>query len=217
MEEHTADYLRGVAAALRDDLDAAIVEFESAVEAEPSSLPALLGLLDALVRSGRIDEADAVAAQLLARNPPESAALAAVARLRERQARSVDAADLLSRADLGHDLAAYALYLRVLIEEGRFEEAILEAERGLDWDLARPQALLTKGLSLLHFGDLAGAANTLDEVDSVSFDALLSDWASGLGMAKKTDDALRLLDPVLRGPPRSETAAVLARKLTDAK
>jgi tetratricopeptide (TPR) repeat protein len=211
-EDYASDYLRGTAAALRDDFDAAIDAFERALERDPSSLPAQLGLLDALARAGRLGDADRIAEQVLAREPADSGMLTAVARLREQQGRPGDAAALVARADLGHDLPAYTLYLRVLIEEGRFEEVVLEAERGLGWDLARPYALLAKGLSLLHFGDHAGAAEALARVDAKSYDDLLSEWSSGLSASGRVDGLLRLL----AAAPESETASALARKLREA-
>jgi tetratricopeptide (TPR) repeat protein len=212
MGDHTADYLRGTAAALRGDLDAAIDAFERALERDPTSLPVRLSLLEALARVGRTDDADRIAEQLLELEPPESAAFTAVARLREREGRPGDAAALLARADVVHDLSAYALYLRVLVEEGRFEEALLEAERGLGWELARPYALLTKGVSLLHFGDHAGAVEAFDQLDPRGYDDLLADWADGVRAANRADGALCLLEAA----SGSETARALAQKLRQA-
>jgi len=206
------DLLRGTAAALRDDLTGAIEAFERALDRDPSSLPAQLGLLDALARAGRLDDADRIAEQVLGRELVESGAFTAVARLREQQGRPGDAAALLTEADLGKDLSAYALYLRVLIEEGRFEEALLEAERGLDWDLARPYALLAKGLSLLRVGEQTAAVETLAGVDAEEYDELLSEWSSGVSASGRADDVLH----VLAAAPHNETATALTRKLREA-
>src|SRR3954468_18538853 len=97
-------YLHASAAALRDDFEAAIAGFESILAGDPSSMPAALGLLAALVRVGRLDYADRVATAVIPRAAGDSGALTAVARLRERQGRSTEAAELLQGADLGSHL-----------------------------------------------------------------------------------------------------------------
>jgi len=216
MSELHDEYLLGSAASLRNDFETAIAAFEGILQRDPSSVDALLGLLDALVRVDRLDDAERVAQQLLAQEPADSGVFVGVARLRERQRRVDDAAELLQRANIGQDLAAYTLYLRVLIEQERFTEALLEAERGLEWELARPSALLAKGLSLLYFGDTAGAARTLDELDPEGFDNLLANWAAGLRAAGKADVVQHLVEPILQGQRPSATAAALARKLSEA-
>src|SRR5713226_4250417 len=100
MSELHDEYLLGSAASLRNDFETAIAAFEGILQRDPSSVDALLGLLDALVRVDRLDDAERVAQQLLAQEPADSGVFVGVARLRERQRRVDDAAELLQRANI---------------------------------------------------------------------------------------------------------------------
>jgi tetratricopeptide (TPR) repeat protein len=209
-----AEFRRGTAAALRDDFDTAVAAFERSLASDPESVLAALSLIDAYARLGRIDEADRLATGLLARHPADGGVLVAAARLRERQGRVAEAIELLSGADLVGDLSAYVLYLRLLVEAARYEEALLEAERGIASLIPRPHARLAKGISLLHFDDIAGAVALLDEVDPDGFERVLVSWAHGLRAAGAANRVATLLQRPAAADP-SGTAAALRRMLSN--
>jgi hypothetical protein len=101
--------------------------------------------------------------------------------------------------DLSETSLAYSHYLRLLLANGRFEEAFLEARRGFD-SLYRPDALLATALGRLHLGEMAQANETLASLDPNEFADLLRTWGRRLQRSNVAD---RLRALVRQNPQQS--------------
>lgn len=147
-----------------------------------------------LIRSGRVDEAEALARRLLAAAPGDADALnilGGIARLRGDRGRAAGlyAEALQKRPGFTKALSNLGA---VLVEEGRYDEAIRHLNEALVLDPAFIDARVNLGTALLEAGKYADAERELTAaVNAVSDDPLA--W-NGLGNARfhlgKIDDAI---------------------------
>ncbi len=207
---------KGILLALRGELDAAAEALELSRRLDPDAVDPVLNLFETYQKLGRASEAAALEEELLRRWGEDQAVLVAAAQYREEQGRSADALDLVrSRfVDPSETSLAYPHYLRLLLANGRFEEAFLEARRGFN-SLYRPDALLATALGRLHFGEMAQANETLASFDPNEFADLLRAWGRRLQRSNVADRLRALVHQNLQQfPDDGRWLAVLAA-LTD--
>ncbi len=159
-------------------------------------------LLQCYIDAKRFKEANALSAKLLTDWPDNPAVLGSVAHLAEQQGQPAVALSLLrdESIDLDAASAVYPFYLRLLVENGRFEEALQEADRGFN-SLWRIEASISRGLSLLHFGDDRQAIACLRQIDFEEFRELLGEWAQALHNTGIAQTVAALLDGAIARNP----------------
>jgi hypothetical protein len=188
--------------------------FERALESDPQSLPALINLMDLYREDGDATRARQMATRALAADANQPAVIAAVARLLEGEHRSGEALSLIR--DGGLHLNAHApvfpLYLRLLLEEGRYEEVVLEARRGFE-TIWRVDSLLTIAVAMLHFKDPTQAAQYLDLVDWSPELRGGARWVSAIQRSQSLGTIRDLVDLGVKAQPASAGTRRLAELL----
>lgn len=171
--------------ALRGEFEGAAAAFERSRDLDPDAVEPALNLFEAYQSLNRSEEAEALAAELLRRWPTDQSARVAVARFNEWRGACAEALALLRSPgiDVGANSPAYPDYLRLLLADGRFEEAVLEARRGRD-SLYRPDALLTMAIGQLKLGEADLASKTLALLDLDEYAELLKEWGERLSRSK---------------------------------
>lgn len=142
---------------------------------------ALLDVFDEYVAQGKLAEAEAMKAELLARWPTDQSVLVSVAELLERQGRYEEALALMrsGHVNLSPSSNAYPHYLRMLTGAQHWEEAVLEARWAFQMPTVwTPQARLARIFALLHFGEREMLRQTLAEFDPAEYPDLIEDWVS---------------------------------------
>ena len=141
-------------------------------------------------------EADALASHLLKLWPHEQAALVSVAKLREAQGRLDESLKLIRdrHVDITVNSLAYPVYLRILLENQRYDEAVIEAQAALQSPtLWTPYAMLTRIIALLHFKEYEMLRRQLAEFDVDEFADLIDDCAARMKQAGALEQVKRLL------------------------
>lgn len=172
---------KGVELAMRGQLADAAEALQRSRQLNVDALDPALNLFEVHQKLGHDSEARALEAELIRRWPNDQLALVAIARFREWNGQAAEALALLrgGQVDLREASLAYPDYLRLLIANGAFEEALLEGRRGLN-SLFRPDALLAMLLGQLHFGEGGLAQETLDLLDPREYSGLLQEWGERL-------------------------------------
>lgn len=169
--------------------------------AQPDDPDVATRLIDAYGDAGRHAQADALVARALERWPAHPGIRLAAARHREETGHPAEALALLrEHVDLDASAPAYPVYLRVLLGAERYEEALLEANRGMS-SLWEPHAVLTRAVALAHFGDPRQAAELLARLDPVRYARLIRTWARALRSSGALSRVLALLDEVRATQP----------------
>jgi tetratricopeptide (TPR) repeat protein len=142
-------------------MDAAVLEFATAVNRDPSHAPARRFLALALNESGKTDEALRPAERAAELDPTNVASHDVLSVILARQGQMQRAIDEAQRAvELGpEDLSACQFLSGRLLGLGRTDEAINAARDGLAVDPTNPELHYTLGLALARKGDFAGATN----------------------------------------------------------
>lgn len=215
-----AEYLAGLKLALKGDWEGATAAFERSRGRHDDVLAPALNLLDGYQRLGRMDEAAALAEEVLKRWPDEHHALLAVARLRERQGRPNEALELMRHAAVnsGPDSIAYPTYLRLLIENRRWDEAAIEAR----WAFQQPSswiapAQLTQILTLFHAGEHQRALGILEQLNVAEYISLLDDWATCMHAAGAIEEVRQLLTDAMRVAPNNGKLVILHRQFSNTR
>lgn len=190
-----AEFLKGLELAMRGKRAQAIEAFERSHRLNPYALDPALNLLESYQEEGRMAEADALAGELLRRWPNEQAALVSVAKLREAQGRLDEALKLIRdrHVDTTINSLAYPAYLRILLENQHYDEALIEAQAALQsLTLWTPYAMLTRIIALLHFKEYEMLRRQLAEFDVDEFADLIDDHAARMKQAGALEQVRRL-------------------------
>jgi hypothetical protein len=214
--------MNGMRLALTGDFASAIEAFQRSRLSNGDAIEPALNLFQAYLDTERMNDAEVLASELARRWPDHEAVFVALAKWREKQGRPAEALQLIRdpRVNLAAESHAYPVYLRLLLANSRFEEAIIEAERGLSAPLWKSQALLTKGAALLSFSDVEGAIRSFEQLDSEGFgegeplrSGLLPLWTRALARAGDIGRAKALIDDALSRYPDHEGLTALRSEL----
>ncbi len=142
-------------------MDAAELEFATAVNVDPSNAPARRFLALTLNKSGRTDEALQPAERAVELDPTNAAGHYILSVILAGQGQMQRAIGEAQRAvELGPEyLSPYPLLAGLLLESGRAEEANNVARNGLAVSPINPELHYTLGLVLARKGDFASATN----------------------------------------------------------
>ncbi len=215
MNDYEQEMRQAMVQAMRGDLAGAIAAYERCRAARPNDLEPVLQLVDLLPRAGRAAEADPLADEMLARWPTDPAVPLAVARLREELGRPEEALSHLlgNRLDLYPEGNAYPDYLRLLVANGLFAEAAIEAQQGLVREtLWRPHALLAAAIAKAHLGDVAAVRAALDQLDVGDFGDLIDQWVDRLTRGNAIEPVRAALRRARDAAPDHARLAELARR-----
>ena len=189
-------------------VDDAIREFQRAVQLQPQSVPAQLGLAIAYQRSGQDANAWQGYQQVLVLEPTNRQALAAVGQLggyrSEWQAQGIEALTVL--LDLTpEDISARAQRALLLGYQGRFAEAIADYEVVL---AASPMAEVLQDAAQIYTysGDYEQALVLFERylaTDKPLSEAAATAYAQSLQVAGRNAEALALLQRRLQAAPES--------------
>lgn len=196
-QDFQEEFLRGLQLALRGEHAKAIEAFERSRRLNPDALDPALNLMESYQEEGLLAEADVVAGELLELWPNEHAALFSVAKLREAQGRPTEAFELIRRPhfDVSGDSLAFPFYLRVLIENQRYQEADNAAKAALKSStLWRPHAVLTRIITLLQFKEYDKLRRYVAEFDVDGFTDLVNDCAAHMRQAGALKPVKKLFD-----------------------
>jgi len=210
--------IAGLARVSLDATDAAIADFERALEIAPGNRVAALALATLYNRTDRPDEAETVLRSALEAGRGDGSLLSGLVQLLVAQNKAGDAEALLRRMvdDRPEDPASHALLARLLLASNRAEEALPIAEQASELAPEAPPALETLGrvqLALGRSGDAVATFERLAELRPQSADAqfLLARAQAGAG---RTEGATSTLQGLLaRAPERHDARIVLARLL----
>lgn len=203
--------------AMRGDVPSAIEKYQRCRHEWPDRFEPALQLLDLFTSEQRFDEADVVASEIVRRWPRDPDAAHALSRLRELQGRPVEALALLrgSGARLFPDSNAYPDYLRLLLANSRYDEAVIEADLGLERPvLWRPMALLAKIIALVQQGRGGETLPLFEELDVDDFADLVDDWAAHLKRAGVLGRIQENLERTAAAAPAHARLASLRRRFS---
>ncbi|HYJ88263.1 MAG TPA: tetratricopeptide repeat protein [Pyrinomonadaceae bacterium] len=214
-QDFEAEFLKGLELAMRGKHVEAIEAFERSSRLNRYALDPALNLLESYMKVERTAEADALADELLKLWPNEQAALVSVAELREAQGRPDEALKLIldRHVDSTINSLAYPAYLRLLLENEQYDEAMSEAEAALQSPtLWTPYAMLARIIALLHFKEYEMLQRRLAEFDVEEFADLVDDTAARMKQAGALDQAKRLFADARRHLPHDETLKKLSAR-----
>lgn len=170
------------------NLDGAAYSLDKSLNGRPDFLPAMAALADVEVRSGRLDEAEAIARRILDKHPKRALGmtlLGDVAWARQQQAPAVDRYRQAHRAEPSTaTLLKLTAALEVQGNAGAAADALATWVRGKPDDLRAVRALA--GVQVRR-GDHAGARATLER--------LLKTQPGDAGLLNELANVLLVLDP----------------------
>jgi hypothetical protein len=185
---------------------------------DPSDQGVALDLFDSLVHCERLDEAETMVADLRARWASDEPVLVALAELRESQRRLPEALALIQdlNIDVGASALAYSDYLRILVENQRWDEAVIESLRGIDDPAgAKGDAWLTRVFSTLALDEPKMAADAAQALEQEQADEVVEHFLRRTKAAGVLPMLRRLLDGGVAAQPGSAALKRLRDRFDD--
>jgi hypothetical protein len=202
---------------LQGELAEAIEGFEACRRLRPQAVDPVIPLLDCYRSTGDMARANELAGELRRRWPTDGGALLAVARLKEEEGNAAEALAIVrsGSVDLGPRGNAYPDYLRLLIENGRWEETAVGSSFALEGESVWwPDALLARALAQLHFGESELARETLERFDPTEYAELIDFWRDRLHRTGALASVTQLLADATASAPACERLAALRDRFT---
>lgn len=202
----TQDYDRyyedAIANALAGETDAAIEALQTCHRLMPERVEPLLDLLQLYRKQGLATETMATVQTLLARWPADCAVRLAAARVFLDVHRLQNALGMLEGISVDADSLEYPNYLGLLLECGKYEEALQAASMGLDSALWSAQAALSRAIALSRLGRHVEALELFEQLDREEFgcedqplrQGLIPAWADALLRVGRRTEARMLLN-----------------------
>jgi pentatricopeptide repeat protein len=145
----------------------------------PDDRAVSLNLFKSLLRVGELEEAEAMVEEMRRRWGTDQPVLVAIARLREAQHRLPEALELIRdlHINIAETSIAYPDYLRILVENERWDEAVIESLRGVRSPIAaKADPLLARIFSTLALDEPDMAMEAAEALARADRDAVIASW-----------------------------------------
>ena len=195
--------------------DQAAASYRKALEADPTYVPALLGLTQALVRTGKGDEALASIKRLVQDHPQSAEAQLTLGRMLLRKGDWAGAADALQVAAAGMpgSAEAHALLGKAYLSTGKAPEAMAEYRKAVELDAKnldyRTTYAIILGMNKQFDAGIAELKKVIETPGYKSPDAYLNlGWLYRNATPKRAEESVAAYRKALELDPSNEQAAL---------